>query len=294
MSAHSHVPGHSHGHHPPEHGSVPAEPYPIALEKMNRFQEREARAAIAELALPAGSRGLDVGCGVGLYALWLAEAVGTNGSVVAIEPAAERVDAARQYIGSAMTAPRLTFRVGDGTKIDAPDASFDWLWCGDVLHHIDERATALREFLRVVRPGGAIVVKESQAMSAVFLPGYPVLERKLQTAEMELHREEAGGGSFQERRQQTPAAMRAAGLGDVTMRIHPVQRVAPLDESARTYIQHVVFDRNWGDRIRNLVDAETWRQRSLLCDSDSPSAILKRPDYYCMYSFTVWAAVRPA
>src|SRR5438105_7188192 len=171
MSTHPHVPGRSHGHHPPGHGSAPVEAYPIALERMNRFQEPEGRAAIAELALPRGSRGLDVGCGVGLYALWLAEAVGANGSVVAIEPAAERVDAARQYIGSAMPAPRLEFRAGDGTKIDAPDASFDWLWCGDVLHHIDERATALREFLRVVRPGGTIVVKESQAMPAVFLPG---------------------------------------------------------------------------------------------------------------------------
>jgi demethylmenaquinone methyltransferase/2-methoxy-6-polyprenyl-1,4-benzoquinol methylase len=289
MSTHAHGHGHQHGH-----GHPSPEPYPIALEKMNRFQEREGRAAVADLRLPSGSRGLDVGCGVGLYALWLAETVGPTGSVVAIEPAAERVDAARRYIGSAMTPSRLEFRVGDGTKLDAPDASFDWLWCGDVLHHIDERAMALREFLRVVRPGGTIVVKESQAMAAVFLPGYPALERKLQTAEMDFHREEAGGGSFQERRQQTPAAMREAGLRDVTMRIYPVPRVAPLDESARTYIQHVVFDRNWGDRIRNLVDTETWRQRSLLCDADSPLAIVKRPDYYCMYSFTVWAAARPA
>ena len=284
MSTH----GHQHGH-----GHASPEPYPIALEKMNRFQEREGRAAIAELRLPSGSRGLDVGCGVGLYALWLAEAVGPTGSVVAIEPAAERVAAAQRYIGSAMTPPRLEFRVGDGTKLDAPDASFDWLWCGDVLHHIDERALALREFLRVLRPGGTIIVKESQAMSAVFLPGYPTLERALQTAEMAFHREEAGGGSFQERRQQTPAAMREAGLRDVTMRIYPIQHVAPLDESARTYIQHVVFERTWGERLRHLVDAETWRQRSMLCDVDSPSAILKRPDYYCMYSFTVWVATRP-
>ena len=54
------------------------EPFTKALERMNRFQEPEARTLIADLGLPAGSHGLDVGCGVGLYALWLAEAVGAR------------------------------------------------------------------------------------------------------------------------------------------------------------------------------------------------------------------------
>ena len=48
-----------------------AEPFTRALERMNRFQEPEARSLITDLALPAGSHGLDVGCGVGLWALWL-------------------------------------------------------------------------------------------------------------------------------------------------------------------------------------------------------------------------------
>src|SRR2546428_7731349 len=44
------------------------------------------RSLIADLDLPEGSRGLDVGCGVGLFALWLAEAIGPRGRVVGIEP----------------------------------------------------------------------------------------------------------------------------------------------------------------------------------------------------------------
>jgi SAM-dependent methyltransferase len=70
-----------------------------SLERMNRFQEPEARRIIGELGLPAGSRGLDVGCGVGLYALWLAEAVGQGGRVVAIEPELAKVEAARALVG---------------------------------------------------------------------------------------------------------------------------------------------------------------------------------------------------
>ena len=52
------------------------EPFTKSLERMNRFQEPEARRIIADLGLSGGSRGLDAGCGVGLWALWLAEAVG--------------------------------------------------------------------------------------------------------------------------------------------------------------------------------------------------------------------------
>ena len=40
-----------------------------SLERMNRFQEPEARRIIGDLELTPGSQKLDMGCGVGLYAL---------------------------------------------------------------------------------------------------------------------------------------------------------------------------------------------------------------------------------
>ena len=177
----------------------------VSLERMNRFQEAEARRIIGELGLPAGSRGLDVGCGVGLYALWLAEAVGQGGRVVAIEPEAAKVEAARALVGGETAGERLEFQPGDGTAIPLPDRSVDWVWCGDVLHHIVETEKALREFVRVVRPGGRIIVKESQVFSAMFLPGHPELERRIQLAEIRRTLDEGAGHSFQERRQTTPA-----------------------------------------------------------------------------------------
>ena len=122
-----------------------AEPFTTSLERMNRFQEPEARVIIADLGLPEGSRGLDVGCGVGLFALWLAEAIGPRGRVVGIEPSTERVEAARALVGHGPLASRLEFREGDATKLDAPDATFDWVWCGDVLHHVQETGRALGE-----------------------------------------------------------------------------------------------------------------------------------------------------
>jgi SAM-dependent methyltransferase len=269
-----------------------AEPFTKALERMNRFQEPEARALIADLGLPDGSHGLDVGCGVGLWALWLAEAVGARGRVVGIEPSAERVEAARALVGHLLPAPRLEFREGDATKLDTADATLDWVWCGDVLHHVQDTAGALAELARVVRPGGRIVIKESQLLHGLFLPGHPALERRLRQAETDFSRHEGGEYSFEERRQRTPASVRAAGLTVETFRTYLLERRAPLAEPARDYIQHVVFDRNWGPRLRERLTPQEWDQRSALCDPGAPAHVLADPDYYCVYPISVLVARR--
>lgn len=271
-----------------------AEPFEKSLERMNRFQEPEARALIADLDLPQGSHGLDVGCGVGLYALWLAEAVGPRGRVVGIERSAERVEAARALVGSALPPARLRFCEGDATAVDAPTATFDWIWCGDVLHHVVDTGRALAEFVRVLRPGGRVVVKESQLLPGVLLPGHPAIERRLREAETEWSRHEAGELSFEERRQRTLASLRAAGLRVERFRTYLLERRAPLSDVARDYLQRVVFERNWGSRIRDLVAPEDWERRSALCGADSPAFVLNDPDYYCLYPISVVVAVTPA
>jgi demethylmenaquinone methyltransferase/2-methoxy-6-polyprenyl-1,4-benzoquinol methylase len=266
------------------------EPFTKSLERMNYFQEPEARTLIADLGLPPGSSGLDAGCGVGLYALWLAENVGPRGRVLGIEPTAERVEAARELVGKRLDAGRLEFREGDATALAMKDGSLDWVWCGDVLHHIPDTAGALKEFTRVLRPGGRMIVKESQALSALFLPGHPDLERRIQTAETERGRDEAGERSFQERRQRTLDSFGEAGLVDCSLRTYLLTRRAPLPPAARDYIEKVVFGRNWGERLRPLLGEDDWRRRRALCEPESPGYILARPDYYCLYPITVFTA----
>jgi ubiquinone/menaquinone biosynthesis C-methylase UbiE len=167
------------------------------------------------------------------------------------------------------------------------------VWCGDVLHHIVETERALREFRRVVRPGGRIVVKESQVLSAMFLPGHPELERRIQLAEIRRTLDEGAGRSFLERRQTTPASLRAVGLTDIAIRNYLLERRAPLGAADRAYIQKTVFERNWGERLRELLAAEDWAERSALCDPASPRNALAAPDYYCLYPITVFTARVP-
>jgi demethylmenaquinone methyltransferase/2-methoxy-6-polyprenyl-1,4-benzoquinol methylase len=276
-------------------GEVPlpeAEPFTRSLERMNRFQEPEAHALIADLELPKGSHGLDAGCGVGLYALWLSQAVAPHGRVVGIEPTAERAEAARALVASTAPAGSLEFRQGDATALDASDSSFDWVWCGDVLHHIQETGRALAEFARVLRPGGRLIVKESQLLPGLFLPGQPALERRLRQAEMEWSRHEGGQFSFEERRQRTLAFLGEAGLSVEGFRTYLLERRAPLPAAARDYILHVVFERNWGPRLRDLLSPADWALRATLCEANSSAFALDDPHYYCLYPISVLVARR--
>ncbi len=267
---------------PPQTASV--------LELMNRFQEPEVRPWLSELALAPGSQGLDVGCGMGLYALWLADVIGPTGRVVAIDPSPDRIAEAKMTVKGRPEAERITLREGSGAVVDEPDQQFDWVWCSDVLHHIDEAVPAVTEFKRVTRPGGMIYIKESQVLPALLLPGHLELERQLQRADVEFQKQEAGPRSFQERRQRTYETLLAAGLSDIQVETRIVQRKAPLDPASQRYLQTAIFDRTWGPRLRERLSEAEWELRCALCEADSPDAILSRADYYCLYPVTLFSA----
>jgi hypothetical protein len=109
---------------------------------------------------------------------------------------------------------------------------------------------------------------------------------------MDWSRHEGGEFSFEERRQRTLASLRAAGLSVEGFRTYLLERRAPLPHAARDYIQRVVFERNWGPRLRDRLTGEDWARRAALCEPDSPRFALDDPDYYCLYPISVLVARR--
>lgn len=118
----------------------------------------QKRRAAALLRLRPGDRVLDLGCGTGHDALRLAERVGPDGSVVGVDSSAAMIETARR--GAAETGLPVEFHLGDATRLEFPDASFDAVHTERVLVHVPEPVRALREMVRVVRPGGRIVATD--------------------------------------------------------------------------------------------------------------------------------------
>jgi ubiquinone/menaquinone biosynthesis C-methylase UbiE len=99
---------------------------------------------------------LDVGCGNGKVARLLRERV-AEVLAVDIDPSPEWQDA-----------PGLTFQVADGEQLPFADGSFDIVHSKDSLHHMNDPAAALAEYRRVLRPGGTLLVIESNRYNPVF------------------------------------------------------------------------------------------------------------------------------
>jgi SAM-dependent methyltransferase len=99
------------------------------------------------LGLASGERVLDSGAGVGGPAGWLADERGVR--PVCAEPMAAAVRASRRLFG-------LPSVVALGQQLPFADASFDAAWCLGVLCTTSEKAAALAELRRVMRPGGRL------------------------------------------------------------------------------------------------------------------------------------------
>lgn len=96
---------------------------------------------------------LDLAAGPGGAGLAAAALVGPNGSVVLTDVAPAMVEiAGRRAAGL----PLVRARVSDLVAIDAPDASFDAVLCRHGLMFADDPTAAVREIVRVLRPGGRL------------------------------------------------------------------------------------------------------------------------------------------
>ena len=101
------------------------------LEEANPLREPALRSIIAALNLAPGSDGLDIGCGIGLQCLLLAEATAPGGHVTGLDNSPELLDYARNKVRSSPLADRISFEEGDLNNLPFPDHSFDWVWSAD-------------------------------------------------------------------------------------------------------------------------------------------------------------------
>ena len=114
----------------------------------DQWPERIARS----VSIAPGQRVLDVACGTGVLARALAGRVQPGGSVAGLDLNPGMLDVARRR------APDIEWRHGRAESLPFTDASFDAVVSQFGLMFFADRHAALREMLRVLRPGGRLAV----------------------------------------------------------------------------------------------------------------------------------------
>lgn len=117
------------------------------------------------LALAPGERVLDVGCGPGLLCAEMAGAVGIAGTVVGVDTERSMLRIAEDN-GRGLR--QMSVRSGEATSLPADDAAFDAVVCTQVLEYVPDVAAALAEFRRVLRPGGRVLLVDTDWTSCVW------------------------------------------------------------------------------------------------------------------------------
>jgi ubiquinone/menaquinone biosynthesis C-methylase UbiE len=110
-----------------------------------------------------GRRGLDVGCGQGAYVARMRE---LGFDVTGID------SSAGQIARAALNVERASLvTTGSVLDIPAPDGAFDFVYIINVLHHlasVEEQRRGMSELLRVLKPGGLLMVHEINTRNVVF------------------------------------------------------------------------------------------------------------------------------
>lgn len=142
---------------------------------MTADMRAQRQAVLARLALTRGAQVLDVGAGNGIMAQEILDIVGPDGSVSGIDSSDAMVAMAKAFC------PGGDFRTGSATMLPFDAAAFDAVTTAQVLCFVEDRAAALAEMHRVLRPGGLLVILDSDWDSLVWATHRPDLLARIVT-----------------------------------------------------------------------------------------------------------------
>lgn len=160
--------------------------------------------------LRPGMRVLDCGCGPGVMTVELAAAVAPD-EVVGLDLEAEQFAVGRA-LANERGITNVRFEPGTMYRLPFQDGTFDAVYAHAVLYHLGDPTAALRELHRVLRPGGAVGIRDSDTSGDLYAPPDPYIDRARALLD-KIVRHHGGNPHFGRTQR---AALREAGFGEIT------------------------------------------------------------------------------
>lgn len=257
---------------------------------LSEFRRPLFNLIIKSLDFPNGSKGLDAGCGIGFYTRILAESVGMDGNVIGLDLSKDFITYANKN-----QAQNIQFEVGDINSLRFKDKIFDWIWSADTVWPgpkelgcpTEDPITIIKEFYRVLKPGGMLIILFWSTQK--FLPGYPLLEARLNTTSGATA-PFINGMSPINHIMNAKHWLKKLGFRDISAKTFLADINAPLDKNTRNALS-IFFQMLWGESEGQL-STEKWNEFKRLCDTNSDDNILNNHYYYGFYTYTLFKGVK--
>jgi arsenite methyltransferase len=242
----------------------------------------EYEAMLESVGIQPGWSVLDAGCGPGSYFPKLAGLVGGGGTIHGIDLAPENLETAGQRVAEWNLACPVHLQQGSILDLPFADDQFDAVWCANTAQYLtdDELAQALREFRRVVKPGGLVAMKDYDCR----------LERRPDNQARRWRWLDAMARQDTAFAVQVRGWLRAgllrrwlerAGLEQVWQRTVPVERWAPLGPADRAFLTQVLAGTTTIYEHLGLPESDIAYYRTQT-DPDAPGHALNDPEFhYC-------------
>ena len=154
------------------------------LQKAARNVRHLKHSSYERMDIKAGDHVLDIGCGPGVDTIPMAKRVGENGRVVGLDIDEEMLEKADAYAKQEGVGQIVEHYKGDVLQMPFPDNTFDAIRAErlfQVLPTPYDRPSVFHEMVRVTRPGGRIVVADTDWATASVNYSDSELERRLMT-----------------------------------------------------------------------------------------------------------------
>ncbi|KAI9129251.1 class I SAM-dependent methyltransferase [Acaryochloris sp. CCMEE 5410] len=112
---------------------------------------------------------LDVGCGQGHWGQVLSQILPVHTTLVGIDQEPKWVEEAERRAQDLGLDKRFSYEQGNADALPSPDCQFDLVTCQTVLIHMADPVKVLGEMMRVLKPGGLLVVAEPNNLAGVLM-----------------------------------------------------------------------------------------------------------------------------
>jgi SAM-dependent methyltransferase len=152
------------------------------LRLLDKVYGASTRRILLEAGLKPGMHALDMACGVGTVTCWIAEQVGPGGRVVGADVSPDQLAVAHSTWAACEGLPPVEFIEANVYETGLPAESFDLVHTRLLLCHLNRPEDAIREFYRVLKPGGVFVCSDLYLSGTLSVPPSPAWTRSIEVA----------------------------------------------------------------------------------------------------------------